>query len=250
MRPHPRSATRHSGLVSLAHLSAGLPVRGGDAVGVLLAAARPFDDGFAPLRPLWAEEAMHRAYGTLRLFAALREHETGRPGPEAIRELRLAMHLASALASLNVTGPSPLRACSGALREVARDLVALFGPAIGHVSLETDVEPLSLCAYRRRALVLLGSELVTNALLHAFAGRVGGRILLRLGRHAGGLAILSCEDDGVGLTGERPDAARSVAGALADLLEGDIVHRDALGRGTIAEVVFPAGGLGGCRAAA
>ena len=61
----------NSELLRLAELSAPLPRRRSGAIEVLLAAARPFDDGFLPLKPLWAQEAVHRAFSTLRLFEAI-----------------------------------------------------------------------------------------------------------------------------------------------------------------------------------
>ena len=169
-------------LTGLAELSASLPRRHGGTIEILLAAARPFDDGFAPLRPLWAQEAMHRATGVLRLFAALHRRDHSRSSPHALHERRLASHLAAELASLETGAALRVLPCSGPLRKVARDLVALFGPAIGQVVLDTDVVPLSLPAYRCRALVLLGSELVMNALLYAFHGRRMGHVSLRLQR--------------------------------------------------------------------
>jgi two-component sensor histidine kinase len=64
------------------------------------------------------------------------------------------------------------------LREIVRDLVTLFGPTAGDIELHLNIERVALAAYRRRALVLAASELVINALLHAFKGRSGGLIWL------------------------------------------------------------------------
>lgn len=223
-------------VVALAELSARLPNRDGDALAVLLAAARPFDDRFHTLRPLWVREATHRALGVLELFAALRRRAPA--SRDGAGEQRLALHLASVLASLETIHLRRIVPCSGALREVARDLVALFEPAVGTVVLETDVALLGLAAYQRRALVLLGHELVTNALLHAFEGRDHGRISLRLERVGVGFARLLVADDGIGFVCGRPRRATSIAGDLADLLEGEIQYCSSAGQGTSAELIF------------
>ena len=234
----PRRAARPD-MVALAELSARLPRRAGDAIEILLAAARPFDDGFKPLRPFWEHEATHRALTMLRLFIALQRWDRGRRSLRSIYERRLALHLAAALASLETTELTRTLPCSGPFRETARDLVALFGPAIGQVVLDTDVMPLSLPAYKGRALVLIGNELIANALTHAFAGRSIGHLSLRLQRLGANRARLQVCDDGIGLTHGRPNPATSVAGGLADLLDGGIRYPDPVCRGTMAELVFP-----------
>ena len=232
---------RQPDVVTLAELAGRLARRHGDPADILLAAARPFDDACEPLRPLWAQEAMHRAVSMLRLFAALRRQRAWRP-PGSIYERRLALHLAGELASLDRTGRSECLPCAGPLREIARDLVGLFGPAVGQVVLDTDVAALSLLAYQRRALVLLGSGLVTSALRHAFIGRDAGRVSLRLERVGSDKAMLQVSDDGTGFIAGRPSSAANIAGALTDLLRGEIRYSDRPGRGSMAEIVFPIDG--------
>lgn len=233
----PLRGRSRSQIVALAELSARLPHRDRDALAVLLAAARPFDDGFRPLRPLWVREATHRALGLLRLFTALRRHEPLSYGSTG--EQLLALHLASVLASLEAVDLTRIVPCSAVLREVTRDLVALFEPAVGRLALKTDVALLSLPAYKARALVSLSHELVTNALLHAFEGRTVGRISLRLRGMTDGHARLLVADDGIGFTCGRPDPATSIAGDLSGLLEGELHYCSSAGQGTTAELVFP-----------
>ena len=245
LRPYPKPSRPPPGrgavpeLVRLAELSARLPRRAGGSIEILLAAARPFADGFLPLRPFWVQEAAHRAMSTLRLFIALQRRDRGRPSPRNMFERRLALHLAAELAGLETTSLTRILPCSGPLRETARDLVALFGPSAGQIALDTDVTPLSLPAYRRRALVLLGHELVVTALTHGFEGRSTGRLTLRLQRLGAFRACLQLCDDGIGFTHGVPNPAVSVAGGLADLLEGEIRYFSA--RGVTVELVFPTG---------
>lgn len=235
----PDAGMSPSGPMALADLSARRPRRHGDPIEILLAAARPFDDGFGPLRPLWAQEATHRALSMLRLLSAPHRRNRGRPSPPTIYERRLALHLAAELRALETVGTTGALPCSGPLREIARDLVALFGPAVGQVTLDTDVAAFGLPGYRRRALVLLASELVTNALTHAFHGRGEGRISLRLQRAGRDWVRLQVGDDGTGYARGRPAPGRSVTGALTDLLQGEIRYCDLAGWGSTAEVSVP-----------
>jgi hypothetical protein len=235
----PTHAPDTSDISALAAAAAKVPLREGAVIEILLGAARPPEDGFPALRPLWAQEATHRAVSMLRLSAKLhRANRRCRPIQDVYQE-RNALHLASELFSLKMTESTDALPCSGSLRETARDLVALFSDTVGRVSINTDVAPLSLPAYRRRALVLLGHELVTNALLHAFHGRSAGQIALRLERLEGGRAILQVCDDGIGFTFGCPDAMINIAGGLADLLQAEIWYFRTKTWNTVAEVIFP-----------
>ena len=206
---------------------------------LLLTAARPFDDGFRPLWPLWAQEATHRALCTLRLFEALSHADHGPTPAAGLHERRLALHLAEQIASLHTLDISRVLACSGPLREIARDLVALFGPAAGTITLHTDIAPVSLPAYKRRALALLGHELLSNALAHAFQGRATGRLSLRLALVSPATMRLDVADDGIGFRHGVPDPVTSIAGALTDLLEGELYYLHHGAPGTRAVATFP-----------
>lgn len=105
--------------------------------------------------------------------------------------------------------------------------------------IDTDVTPPSLPAYKRRAFVLLGHELASNPLLHAFPRRRRGRLLVRLRRLDTGRTRLPVGDNGVGFARGHPDPAISVSGGLADLLEGELRHVNTTTWRTMAQVVFP-----------
>jgi two-component sensor histidine kinase len=139
------------------------------------------------------------------------------------------------------TDDEELRPCSSNLRDIARNLIALFGPTIGHIMVATSVDRLALPAFRHRALVLIASELVTNALLHAYKDRHVGQVVLQLTLLGQGAARLAVTDDGDRLF----DRARchpvrcSVVNYLADLLEAELVYRPRPDGGTIAEMEIP-----------
>jgi PAS domain S-box-containing protein len=91
------------------------------------------------------------------------------------------------------------------LPSLVEEIARLF-PGRESVSLEVEVEDLILGAKLLSVLGLLVNELLANAMKHAFVGREGGRVAVRLARlGAGGEGRLSLvfEDDGVGI----PEAA-------------------------------------------
>jgi two-component sensor histidine kinase len=195
------------------------------------------------LRPIWAMEAMRRAYNMIRLVglldrkAPLSDTDSHRPDFEN----RLAAALAATFDSLAIERDEVLRPCSIALRSLTQNLVELFGSAIGDIALSTCVDRLVLPAFQQRALILLTSELVTNVLLHAFNDRIDGRIVVELWVPTRGDASLTISNDGNLLSSipHQQQAGRcSMAGDLADLLQGDVVYTPRVGGGQIANVTF------------
>jgi two-component sensor histidine kinase len=231
-----------SRLEMMAACSQAISPRLGPMLGVLLDAVRPpRRGGCTVLRPLWANEAMHRAYSMLHLAAQLHHtagarlhHNVASPS-----DRRLAKDLAALFQALDIGQGDERLPCSSVLRGVVRNLVALFGSGAGGVVIRTDIDRLLLPAYKRRALVLAASELAVNALRHGFAGKCGGQIEVTL--HAFGTAhtCLTVADDGNGFRDNRPSGQHGIAGALADLLEADLVYRRFGIAGTNAEIVFP-----------
>jgi two-component sensor histidine kinase len=93
------------------------------------------------------------------------------------------------------------------LREVSSEIVKAFGSE--RFRLRTDIAPVDIDIDTALPLGLIASELITNALKHAFEGRDSGEILVRL-RQADGFGILTVRDNGRGL----PEATRPSAAGL------------------------------------
>jgi two-component sensor histidine kinase len=210
-----------------------------DALSLLLAATADVrDGGFAPLRPLWVEEAMHRAHTTLRLVRTLRRHQPIAGAVAHRIERCLAAEIADAFRSLETPPARALVPCAAVLRDLTRSLVALFGPAVGIVDMRAQVERVSLPAYARRALVLLTAELVCNAMLHAFTGRCHGLIEVECTAPVPGRVRLAVSDDGHGFP-DIPCIARcSVSAGLADLLNADLQYARTGDGITVAAIEF------------
>jgi len=94
-----------------------------------------------------------------------------------------------------------------------------------------EIQPLSLAGEGRRALLLAASELMVNALRHAFIDRQTGIIHIRLDHdEACREAALFVADDGVGPGGLSRGGGQgcSIVRDLADVLDGDVVWRQSL----------------------
>jgi two-component sensor histidine kinase len=121
--------------------------------------------------------------------------------------------------------------CARGLRDIAYGLVEIFGHTVGSLALSLEIQPLSLAGKGRRALLLAVSELVINALRHAFIDRQTGIIHIRLdhdqARQEGALFVA---DDGVGPGGltQGGGQGRGIVRHLADVLDGDVVWRQSL----------------------
>jgi two-component sensor histidine kinase len=243
--PHGLDTLEHQGLVAglpaaasrfetLARLSCKASRRAAPVIDTLLAATCPGKNAGPPvLRPIWAEEAMHRSAAMLRLLHA-RRHRTTVPA-----DLAVAQDLASLFRSLDAPSAHEVVPCSTLLRDIVTDLVALSGHAAApDITLSTNIQRLRLPAYKRRALVLATVELVINTLLHAFPRRTTGHIDVSLTMLGPVRAALEVKDNGIGFRDGRPNLGCGVAAGLADLLEAELAYF----RGhavTTAEVVFP-----------
>jgi two-component sensor histidine kinase len=196
--------------------------------------------GSEVIRPLWADEGMHRAYNMVKLCQMLERAKRNCPNNRSNCrvEFALADDLAAQYRSLVEAAEHDIVPCSAALRAVVSDLVELFG-SVRDVELRTDIEPVSLPAYQRRALVLTASELVTNALRHAFKGRRHGRIVVILRKLSYRDARLIVVDDGIGCDMSPVEAERGVAGGLAGLLQADLLYGPYSRAGTVSEISFP-----------
>jgi hypothetical protein len=220
---------------SMALLTRELPPRAGDLLGILLASTFPSGgQGCEVLRPLWAEEAMHRAYGFVRLIDARDRRRV------SMDETATAHDLAARFRDLEAGDEREVQPTAAVLRDVVTALGTLFGdPA--NVTLTTKVEPVSLPAYKRRALVAAAAELVINALLHAFTRRGAGKIDVGLTVRSPEFVRLRVADNGTGFIDGAANLGCGVAAGLAGLLETDLTY-DRRAGWTIAEIAFPISG--------
>lgn len=113
------------------------------------------------------------------------------------------------------------------LRAVCSDAVSATSNCELHFE---GVEGIRLSADRAIPLALIVNELVTNAAKYAFSQRHQGHVNVRLGRHDVNNALVSVEDDGIGLPADF-DFAKSkglglqIVAALAKQLSANIARK-------------------------
>jgi hypothetical protein len=207
---------------------------------VLLEASNPANCGGRPvLRPLWASEAMQRAYNLVSLIADLDRRVPANRYPVAVAtETKIADALGRSYRELDIVNDKDLLPSSGVLHGVVQNLVELFGRNVGDISITFEFTRLSLPAFKRRALVLACNELLFNVLQYAFDGRSSGLIVVTLRDLGGGRASLLVADSGRGMGSAIRSPHCGVAADLAELLDGELLYSEAVCGGTAAELRF------------
>jgi two-component sensor histidine kinase len=183
---------------------------------------------------------MQRAYDTVFLVGSL---ERAIPlasghGFAAAAELPLARDLALVLTAASYTAADAPVSCVHSVRAVVLNIVELFGPSVGDVQIRTDIEAVTLPAFKARALLLLAHHLVVNALRHGLRAAQGGQISVTLRRVRGTAASLVVADTGSGVFDKRPGPPR-LTWDLASLLEVEPTFYAGYGGGLTIKVEFP-----------
>lgn len=218
-----------------------LTSRRGAILDLLLKATRSArDDDRTMLEPIWANETFERVYFIVELLLMLDHRmKAGSRHLSGVRiEHQTALRLAGAFRLLNDLTDRDVQPCCGLLRDVVRDLVELFGPAVGDVVVKLDIERLALPQFEWRALILAAGNLVLRALLHAFRGRSFGVVQVSLRRVGDSYARLIVADDGCDLTYDREADGWAVLEDLTAILDSRVAYRRANRGGTIAEIVI------------
>jgi hypothetical protein len=201
--------------------------------------------GRPEFKPLWAEEATHRADYIVRLIARLERAAplSASDFVAARLERGIALELAALFQALEIVDDGKVLPCSDLVRTLVRDLVELFGPVAGEisgeVSVQTCLEPIHLPQYKRRALVLIVSSLVCNVLGRRPIGGSGASItamLLRVNA-AQGLFRIDLEGWPGPRTGRRKPF--ELIADLASPLKGEVTYRSRAFSGSRVEITFP-----------
>jgi two-component sensor histidine kinase len=148
------------------------------------------------------QEVHHRIRNHLQTVTGLLSaQETSEQSPSARRALHKGIaRLASIAAIHDLLARDPT---SGDLRlpelaeQLARHLLS-HAAAEGRVRIHTEVAPLTLAPKEATAFVLILTELLSNAIEHAFPREATGEVFVRLER-VGSQAVLELRDTGRGL---------------------------------------------------
>ena len=189
---------------------------------------------------LWASDAIHRANNLAQMAIGLSRIEPTRFGLDANSLIAADAEALAAMYAELGSAADPLVAlpCGMMLERITTALVAMFGRGLP-IDLRLGVDDIDLMPDRRRAMILIASELLINALKYAFAGRGSGVIHVSLGTR-GEVCELVVEDDGIGLTGTEPSGSGSgLVAAMTGLLDGHFERGGRLGGGARLSIIFP-----------
>lgn len=188
-------------------------------------------------------EMHHRVKNNLQLVASILNLQARKcTGPDVKKMLREDVERVLSIAAIhdiltNTAEGAHLVRTDALLRRLCWNYRSLI-PAGCDVSIEVDGEPLMLSADMAASVSLAVTELVTNALQHAFAGRDRGRIVIATNP---GLKFhtVTVADNGVGFVPGRDEGLglRIVRAVVQDKLSGQL-HITSDGAGTTVSFDF------------
>ncbi|MBI3910058.1 MAG: PAS domain S-box protein [Armatimonadetes bacterium] len=196
---------------------------------------------------LSVREAHHRIKNNLQAISDLLYLElSSKSGASASDALRESMERIQAIALVHdlLSQEEDVRVVDA--RAVVERLVPMVlrssGLSPATVALNVQVPSVPLSSKKATALALIVNELVSNAAKHAFAGRQGGRLQVRLEQTDDGL-LLRVQDDGPGLLPDFDLHTHANVGLIVvqTLAERDLNGKLTLGGGPglVAQIWFP-----------
>jgi two-component sensor histidine kinase/CHASE3 domain sensor protein len=191
------------------------------------------------------QDTNHRIGNSLATVSSLLGLQLARTHSEEVRTALEAAQLrvqaiASAHRRLRLGADLETTDAAEFLADVIDDLAAAV-PSGKQVTFEKHLQAMVIPARDATTLGIVVSELVTNALKHAFAEGEGGIIYVRFERPAGGVTLLTVEDNGKGLTGGGQDGlgAVIVKQLARQFGGGEPSYRERPGGGTSISVQLP-----------
>ncbi|WP_048862283.1 sensor histidine kinase, partial [Acidisphaera rubrifaciens] len=194
-------------------------------------------------------ELQHRVANNMQFMSSLLTLQSRRVPEEARRVLVDARQRVDVLSRIHRRLTTPVSSdddLSQMVEETCHDLLEATGAS--NIVCRVSMVPTQLPIDAISALSLIITELVTNALKHAFVGRGGGTIAVTLQPVDTGRYMLEVRDDGVGL-GEAAAAAQHSLGmrvieSLARRLDGrfSLSGDPTADHGTVARLEFGVAG--------
>jgi len=198
--------------------------------------------GCDTLRPLWATEAVGRNCNFLRL-SLLRQLRAKPEADDSLatdKQFALATRLADLYRQIANVPERRKVPCSQALCSTADYLVALFEPSVGSIDLETEIEPIVLPAFQRRALVLAATDLIMRSLLKVNEEPQQMQMVVALRTVGTRHAYIAVSDDATPFhTASTAGRQDGIADDMASLLTSEVVYQPFNERGVTAKITFP-----------
>jgi two-component sensor histidine kinase len=164
-------------------------------------------------------EVDHRVKNNLQLVASMILLQCRRTEDEAARTaLRSVLERVNAVVTVHrrlFQGDPNRFDVADFLRDLTSDLAA--SARRDDLQIALDVSPVAIPAASAAAFALVASELLGNALKHAYPAGLSGRIAVRLADEEG-VCVLTIADDGIGMSDSPAGFGLTLAGLLAQQL--------------------------------
>ncbi len=189
---------------------------------------------------LWCREAINRAKNLLDLFILIETASWHQVGPSigSCLDQARASTLFDLYQSLEGCGTNGLMPCTPLIRGIASGLVDLFGTAMNDLKIDLKLSPLSLTALKRRALVLMVSELVIDLIVEAYPHKHRAVIFVTLEGLGDGVFCLTVHSNSISLAENRLYNSMSLTSQMASILDGEMVYRRSNFGGSRFEIEF------------
>ena len=189
---------------------------------------------------IWRAESIHRSQGLLQLIL-LGKFQTSLHNKwlnVSGLECRLAQNLADAYNSLNVKDECEHLPCEEVVHLIVEGLLSTFQNSIGTVELSIHTRPLIMYARKRRALVLLISQLVIDLLLDKADRDVAARLVLTFSRGRDEHVNIKIETT-CPLSRSFLAPGYDIVCGLAGIIGAEILFSETRAGGTDVEVILP-----------
>lgn len=197
-------------------------------------------------RDVLLQEVHHRVKNNLQLICSLISVQTRKLEQTAARGVleeckRRVEAIALIHTQLYQSGDYGSVPFSAYARSLASNIVHA-ADASSSITLDCDLEAVSLPVDKAISCGLIVNELITNALKHAFPDGAGGRIRVELRRQSGGWVTLCVRDSGIGKPLQFDEPTISLGTQLVKTLTGQLQGTIAtsLEGGTSVTIRFPA----------
>jgi two-component sensor histidine kinase len=195
-------------------------------------------------------EVHHRVNNNLQVIASLlRMQGEASSEPQVTEALRVSQNRVESMAMIHAqlydTGDMSEVNFPAYLQRLADNLLISYGVDPARIALRVAVDPLHLAIEQAIPAGLILSELISNALKHAFPNGRRGAILIEGGRRPG-LIELAVQDDGTGIAEEAPVRPKSLGLKIVTILTRQLkgtlektVGTSDPGPGAIFRISFP-----------
>ena len=174
---------------------------------------------------IWRHANANRARYLARLVLLLEERTSTADHRLLSRraELALARNIIQPLELLGASKESDVWSCREIIESIVFDLSKLFGPALGQVTISTEMDDLWMSARRCRALIFFVIERLLYTFLYRFCGLGSGKVWLKLTSFNDCQVLFSLTHNGGDIAGPEFDESFGLLCRIAGVLGAEML---------------------------